>query len=137
MLNAGGGRSQKDIGQKTMAVSTHCDQVAATLFHPLDDLIGRFAIGQFRLGRDSRGLKFALDLVQVIRVFSNFRAYSVAAVGSSRPPIGDVEQHQPAVGESGKLLDEAFVSRADKFLNELIWMAKTLRYGRDNIALDS
>ena len=39
--------------------------------------------------------------------------------------------------ESGKLLDEAFVSRAEKFLNELIWMAKTLRYGRDNIALDS
>jgi NAD(P)H-dependent FMN reductase len=39
--------------------------------------------------------------------------------------------------ESGKLLDEAFVSRADKFLNELIWMAKTLRYGRENIALDS
>jgi NAD(P)H-dependent FMN reductase len=38
---------------------------------------------------------------------------------------------------SGKLLDEAFVSRADKFLNELIWMAKTLRYGRENIALDS
>jgi NAD(P)H-dependent FMN reductase len=39
--------------------------------------------------------------------------------------------------ESGKLLDEAFVSRADKFLNELVWMAKTLRYGRDNIALES
>src|SRR5215475_10935414 len=39
--------------------------------------------------------------------------------------------------ESGKLLDEAFVSRADKFLNELIWMAKTLRHGRDNIALES
>ena len=39
--------------------------------------------------------------------------------------------------ESGKLLDQAFVGRADKFLNELIWMAKTLRYGRDNIALDS
>jgi NAD(P)H-dependent FMN reductase/predicted RNA-binding Zn-ribbon protein involved in translation (DUF1610 family) len=36
--------------------------------------------------------------------------------------------------ESGKLLDPAFVGRADKFLNELIWMAKTLRYGRDNIA---
>jgi NAD(P)H-dependent FMN reductase len=39
--------------------------------------------------------------------------------------------------ESGTLLDQAFVGRADKFLNELIWMAKTLRYGRDNIALDS
>ena len=39
--------------------------------------------------------------------------------------------------ESGKLLDEAFISRADKFLSELIWMAKTLRYGRDNISLDA
>ena len=39
--------------------------------------------------------------------------------------------------ESGRLLDEAFVARADKFLNELVWIAKTLRYGRDNIALNS
>ena len=38
---------------------------------------------------------------------------------------------------SGQLLDEAFVARADKFLNELVWMAKTLRYGRENISLDS
>jgi len=40
-----------------------------------------------------------------------------------------------AFGETGKLLDQAFVKRADKFLDELVWMAKTLRYGRDNIAL--
>jgi NAD(P)H-dependent FMN reductase len=39
--------------------------------------------------------------------------------------------------DSGKLLDQAFIKRADKFLNELVWMAKTLRYGRINIALDS
>lgn len=38
---------------------------------------------------------------------------------------------------SGKLLDAAFIKRADKFLDELVWMAKTLRYGRDNIALES
>jgi NAD(P)H-dependent FMN reductase len=38
---------------------------------------------------------------------------------------------------SGKLLDQAFIKRADKFLNELVWMAKTLRHGRDHIALDS
>jgi NAD(P)H-dependent FMN reductase len=37
--------------------------------------------------------------------------------------------------ESGRLLDQAFVRRTDKFLGELIWMAKTLRYGRENIAL--
>ena len=39
--------------------------------------------------------------------------------------------------ESGKLLDQAFIKRAEKFLDELVWMAKTLRYGRENIALDS
>jgi NAD(P)H-dependent FMN reductase len=38
-------------------------------------------------------------------------------------------------GPDGELLDEAYIRRADKFLNELIWMAKVLRYGRENIAL--
>jgi NAD(P)H-dependent FMN reductase len=38
--------------------------------------------------------------------------------------------------ENGKLLDDAFVRRTDKFLGELIWMAKTLRYGRENVALN-
>src|SRR5271169_4924225 len=33
----------------------------------------------------------------------------------------------------GKLLDESFYPRIGKFLKELIWMAKTLRYGRENI----
>ena len=36
---------------------------------------------------------------------------------------------------SGNLLDQGFIKRADKFLDELVWMAKTLRHGRDNIAL--
>ncbi|HYA29394.1 MAG TPA: NAD(P)H-dependent oxidoreductase [Acidobacteriota bacterium] len=39
--------------------------------------------------------------------------------------------------DSGKLLDQAFGKRADKFINELVWMAKTLRHGRDNIALEN
>lgn len=38
--------------------------------------------------------------------------------------------------ESGQLLDQGFVRRTDKFLKELIWMAKTLRYGRQNFPLD-
>src|SRR5215813_7098284 len=37
--------------------------------------------------------------------------------------------------ESGNLLDSSFVKRTDKFLNELICMATTLRYGRENIPL--
>ncbi len=34
----------------------------------------------------------------------------------------------------GELLDQNFVRRVDSFLNELIWMSRVLRYGRDNIA---
>jgi len=34
----------------------------------------------------------------------------------------------------GKLLDERFVRRTAKFLDELIWMARVLRHGRENIA---
>jgi NAD(P)H-dependent FMN reductase len=37
--------------------------------------------------------------------------------------------------ESGKLADPSFVRRADKFLKELIWMAKVLRHGRENVSL--
>ena len=37
-------------------------------------------------------------------------------------------------GEEGRLLDERFLHRIDGFLAELIWMARTLRYGREHIA---
>jgi NAD(P)H-dependent FMN reductase len=36
--------------------------------------------------------------------------------------------------ERGQLLDENHVRRVDKFLDELIWMARVLRHGRENIA---
>jgi NAD(P)H-dependent FMN reductase len=36
----------------------------------------------------------------------------------------------------GKILDQSHVKRMDKFLKELIWMAKVLRYGRENISLE-
>jgi NAD(P)H-dependent FMN reductase len=35
----------------------------------------------------------------------------------------------------GKLRHEAYLQRIDKFLKELIWMATTLRYGRQFVAL--
>jgi NAD(P)H-dependent FMN reductase len=37
--------------------------------------------------------------------------------------------------ESGALLDESYVKRAEKFLSELVWMAKTLRHGREQVKL--
>src|SRR5438309_8420791 len=35
--------------------------------------------------------------------------------------------------ERGNLLDQNFVRRVESFLNELIWMARVLRHGRENI----
>jgi NAD(P)H-dependent FMN reductase len=39
--------------------------------------------------------------------------------------------------EGGALKDQAFLRRIDKFLKELIWMTRVLRWGRENVALDS
>jgi len=36
--------------------------------------------------------------------------------------------------KQGNLLDQNLIRRLDKFLNELIWMARVLRYGRENVA---
>ena len=36
--------------------------------------------------------------------------------------------------EQGKLLDQNYLRRVDKFLDELIWMSRVLRHGRENIA---
>src|SRR5438876_5882727 len=38
--------------------------------------------------------------------------------------------------EDGRLLDEAFVRRSDRFIRELIWMSKVLRYGREQVTID-
>ena len=38
--------------------------------------------------------------------------------------------------EQGQLLDTAYVRRLDKFLKELIWMAKVMRHGRENVSLE-
>ena len=35
---------------------------------------------------------------------------------------------------TGKLLDDRFIRRAGRFLDELIWMAKVLRYGRETLS---
>ncbi|HKA25046.1 MAG TPA: NAD(P)H-dependent oxidoreductase [Candidatus Eisenbacteria bacterium] len=43
--------------------------------------------------------------------------------------------HSYKTFHEGVPLDPAYGPRIDKFLNELVWMAKTLRYGRENIAL--
>lgn len=52
---------------------------------------------------------------------------SVAFTDLNFPKVGskfDVE---------GKLLDEAYESRVKGFLDEVVWMARTLRWGRENV----
>jgi ribosomal protein S27AE len=38
--------------------------------------------------------------------------------------------------EDGRLLDDAFVRRSDRFIRELIWMSKVLRHGREQVTID-
>jgi NAD(P)H-dependent FMN reductase len=38
--------------------------------------------------------------------------------------------------ESGNLLEQSYVKRADQFIKELVWMAKVLRHGRGNVPLE-
>ena len=37
--------------------------------------------------------------------------------------------------KTGALLEPAYERRAEKFLNELVWMAKVLRHGRESVAI--
>lgn len=40
---------------------------------------------------------------------------------------------QKLFDQHGKLLDPSYERRFEKFINELIWMARVLRYGRENV----
>lgn len=49
---------------------------------------------------------------------------------------GNFSGAQKLFDAQGKILDEAtHVKRIDKFLSELIWMSKVLRYGRESISI--
>ena len=42
---------------------------------------------------------------------------------------------QHCFNPEGELVDTSYIRRIDKFLKELIWMSRSLRYGRENIPL--
>ena len=41
---------------------------------------------------------------------------------------------QTLFDEQGQLRNQEYTGRVDKFLNELIWMSRVLRHGRENVA---
>lgn len=49
---------------------------------------------------------------------------------------GNFGAAQTLFDASGALLDPSYVRRTEKFLNELVWMAKTLRHGRERIPIE-
>lgn len=97
-------------------------------------------------------LKSALDLL-----LREYVHKAVAMVGVSVGPFGGVRVVEALVqmvrelglavtftdlnfpkvkekfDENGNLLDEAYEKRIEGFLEELIWMSKTLRWGRQNL----
>jgi len=48
---------------------------------------------------------------------------------------GTFSSAQKLFNSDGKLLGDAYVRRMEQFLGELIWMAKVLRYGRENVSI--
>jgi len=48
----------------------------------------------------------------------------------------NIGQVAKVFAEDGRLLDEAFVRRSDRFIRELIWMSKVLRHGREHVTID-
>ena len=49
---------------------------------------------------------------------------------------GNFSGAQNLFNDNGKMLDEAtHVKRMDKFLGELVWMSKVLRFGRESISI--
>jgi NAD(P)H-dependent FMN reductase len=51
---------------------------------------------------------------------------------------GNFSGAQELFGADGKMMDQAtHVRRIDKFLGELIWMSAVLRYGRENVSIQS
>ena len=49
---------------------------------------------------------------------------------------GNFSSVQNAFDSSGKLTEQAYVRRLEKFIKELIWMSKVLRYGRENVSME-
>jgi NAD(P)H-dependent FMN reductase len=49
---------------------------------------------------------------------------------------GNFSSVQNVFDEKGNLKDQSYVKRIGKFLQELIWMSKVLRYGRESVSIE-
>lgn len=49
---------------------------------------------------------------------------------------GNFSSVQKAFDQNGALIEAAYERRLDKFIKELIWMARVLRYGRETVSIE-
>jgi NAD(P)H-dependent FMN reductase len=49
---------------------------------------------------------------------------------------GNFSNAQKLFDADGKITQDFYIKQMDKFIKELVWMARTLRYGRENITLE-
>jgi NAD(P)H-dependent FMN reductase len=70
------------------------------------------------------GSRVIEQMVQVVRELG----LTVTFTDVNFTHVGD------AFDEQGNLKEEKYIGRVAKFLNELVWMSRVLRYGRENIA---
>ena len=64
--------AEEQIGQKTMAVCAHRNQIATIFADPFHYFGDRVAVGEFGINGNSSDLKFGLNLFQVGSVFGDF-----------------------------------------------------------------
>ncbi len=93
------------------------DQCLEEYIHKAAGIVGVSA-GPFG---GSRGIQ---DLLPALREMGLMTIFTDVYFGSVHKVFDD----------DGNLRDQAFVARVDNFLDELIWMATTLRWGRANVA---
>src|SRR5271157_254589 len=105
MLDLGGGGAEKQVGQEAVSVGAHRHQVTTLLLDPFDDFLDRLAERQLGLYRNIKSLKLCPNFFQVRSVFGDFCTDRIPAIGSSRPSIGHVQQHQTAAREFRELFD--------------------------------
>jgi NAD(P)H-dependent FMN reductase len=68
----------------------------------------------------TRGIEACVPMVRELGLAVTFTDLNFPAVKSK-------------FDENGNLLDEAYEKRVQGFLDELVWMARTLRWGRENV----
>jgi NAD(P)H-dependent FMN reductase len=95
------------------------DSCLSEYIHKAVGIVGVSA-GPFAGARVIQGLLPVMREIGLVTIFWDVNIGTVANV----------------FAEDGRLLDEAVIRRSDRFIKELIWMAKVLRHGREHVTVD-